>query len=70
MSPLTLTPNLTDPDGFYASLVAAHEGLTDAESAAFNARLVLILANQIGAADVLDAAIKAAQPLQSKPNDQ
>ena len=27
------TPNLTDHDGFYADLLAAHKGLSDAESA-------------------------------------
>ena len=57
---LTLTPNIPDPDGFYDRLLAAHEGLSDADSAALNARLVLILANQIGNRQALDAAIAAA----------
>ena len=35
-------------DDFYARLIAAHEGLTFAESARLNARLVLILANAVG----------------------
>ena len=29
--------NLESPDGFYADLIAAHEGLTKAESDAYNA---------------------------------
>ena len=58
--PLTLSPNIPDPDGFYDRLIAAHDGLSDAESAALNARLVLILANQIGEREVLDAALDAA----------
>ncbi|MBI4694874.1 MAG: DUF2783 domain-containing protein [Gammaproteobacteria bacterium] len=57
------TPNLTDPDGFFAALMALHEGLSDAESRRLDARLVLLLANQIGdpavLADVLAAARRA-----------
>ena len=45
MSQLITTPNMADPDGLYASLLAAHRGLTEAESHAMNARLVLVLAN-------------------------
>jgi hypothetical protein len=58
--PLTLEPNLEDPDGFFADLIAAHDGLSDAESAALNARLILVLANQIGDRDTLRAALQAA----------
>jgi hypothetical protein len=57
---LTLTPNIPDPDGFYAALLAAHKPLTQAQSEAFNARLILILANHIGDRAVLDQALKAA----------
>ena len=35
-------------DDVYALLIGAHEGLSDADSAALNARLVLILANAVG----------------------
>ncbi|GHC38243.1 MULTISPECIES: DUF2783 domain-containing protein [Gemmobacter] len=58
---LILTPNITDPDGFYARLIAAHDGLSDEESAALNARLILVLANQIGNAAVLEQALAVAQ---------
>lgn len=58
---LTLDPNISDPDGFYEALIRAHEGLTEEESAAFNARLILILANQVGDADTLRAALEAAR---------
>jgi hypothetical protein len=44
VSDLIFTPNIPDPDGFYAELIAAHEGLSDDGSTALNARLVLILA--------------------------
>ncbi|MYF89623.1 MAG: DUF2783 domain-containing protein [Boseongicola sp. SB0676_bin_33] len=58
---LNLEPNLSDPDGFYAALLKAHEGLSDKESLELNARLVLVLANQIGDPDTLAAAIEAAK---------
>jgi hypothetical protein len=58
---LVLTPNIPDPDGFYAELIAAHDGLSDEGSASLNARLVLILANHIGARDVLTEALTAAR---------
>ncbi|MCV2881248.1 DUF2783 domain-containing protein [Actibacterium sp. XHP0104] len=60
MSDLTLTPNIPGADDFYAELIAAHEGLTDAESQAFNARLVLLLANHIGDRTVISQALAAA----------
>ena len=53
-------PNIPDPDGFYAALVAAHQGLTDAQSAELNARLVFLLANQLGDQRTLLECIEAA----------
>ena len=57
---LNTNPNIPDPDGFYAELLDAHEDLSDEESAAFNARLILIMANHIGDRAVLTAALAAA----------
>mgnify|MGYP003624295504 CR=1 FL=1 len=34
-------------DAFYNCLMAAHDGLSEAQSHALNARLILILANEI-----------------------
>ena len=51
----------TDADGFYEQLLDAHQGLTPAQSEALNARLILLLSNQIGDAAVLSACIVAAQ---------
>ncbi|MEM9048063.1 MAG: DUF2783 domain-containing protein [Pseudomonadota bacterium] len=62
---LIVTPNIADPDGFYAELLALHEGLSAAESHALNARLVLVLANQIGDRAVLSAALAAARDTKS-----
>jgi hypothetical protein len=59
---LTLEPNIKDPDGFYAELLAAHEGLSREDSEALNARLVLILANHVGDRDTIRAALEAARP--------
>jgi hypothetical protein len=38
----------------------AHDGLSKEESEAFNARLILILANHVGDSDVLTEALRAA----------
>lgn len=66
--PLNLSPNIPDPDGFYDQLLLAHQGLSKAESDALNARLILILANHIGAPDVLRATLEAARL--ERPGDQ
>jgi hypothetical protein len=58
---LILTPNIARADDFYADLIAAHEGLTKAESDALNARLVLILANHVGNETILAQALSAAR---------
>ena len=58
---LIATPNLDAPDDFYEALIEAHQGLSTEESHAFNARLVLVLANHIGALSVLREAFTAAQ---------
>ena len=57
---LNTAPNIPDPDGFYAELLNAHDGLSDDDSIAFNARLILILANHIGDRAVLTEALAAA----------
>ena len=58
---LITEPNLERPDDVYEALLAAHQGLTPAQSHDLNARLVLLLANQIGRLDVLKAAFAAAR---------
>lgn len=55
------TLNLQDADGFYEQLLDAHEGLDDEQSALLNARLVLLLANQVGDARVLKECVEAAK---------
>ena len=57
---LSTSPNLQNPDDFYEALLDAHQGLTFEASHTLNARLVLILANQIGRQDVLVQALTVA----------
>lgn len=57
---LNTNPNISDPDGFYDELLAAHDGLTKDQSDALNARLILILANHVGDRETLREALKAA----------
>jgi len=67
---LTTTWNLgTDGDDLYARLMAAHEGLSDDESARLNVRLVLLLVNHIGDRAVLEEAIAAARPSRPEPTN-
>ncbi|HBG99778.1 MAG: DUF2783 domain-containing protein [Rhodobacteraceae bacterium] len=54
-------PNMDDPDGIYADLLAAHAGLDADASAALNARLVLILANHLGRRETIAAALALAR---------
>lgn len=61
MATLVTDPNIAAPDDFYEALIEAHRGLTDAQSALVNAKLVLLLANHIGDAGVLQAALAAAR---------
>ena len=57
---------LDDPDAAFRLLVEAHRGLGEAESAALNARLVLILANQLGdRALALTACAQSSSPRRS-----
>jgi hypothetical protein len=55
--------NLQDADGFYELLLDAHEGLSPEQSQLLNARLILLLANQIGDAKVLMECIEAARTM-------
>jgi len=58
---LQTEPNLEAPDAFYEALIDTHRDLSEAQSQALNARLVLLLANHIGRLDVLQQALKTAR---------
>lgn len=64
---LIVKPNIPDADGFYAELLATHQGLDEAASHALNARLVLILANHVGNREALAEALRLARPAGQAP---
>ena len=57
---MKVDPTLQSPDDFYERLLDAHRGLSADESAQLNARLILLLANQIGDDQVLADCVAAA----------
>ena len=68
MPPLNIEPNIAAPDEFYEALIDAHRGLTVQQSQALNARLILILANQIGDVGLLREALgHARQGIEDAP---
>ena len=58
---LNTDPNIADPDGFYEALVGIHRDLTPEQSQLVNAKLILLLANHIGDAEVLGDAMRRAR---------
>lgn len=48
-------------DAFYSALMDAHTGLSEGQSHALNARLVLIMANEIADLAVLETLLNAAR---------
>lgn len=66
MKPITAMKtalNLQDADAFYEQLLDAHQGLDRDASELLNARLILLLANQVGDAAVLRECVEAAARL-------
>ncbi len=58
---LNTRPNIAAVDDFYHELIDLHRDLSDEQSAVVNAKLILLLANQIGDRDVLREAMRAAR---------
>jgi hypothetical protein len=58
---LSTSSNFAKPDDAFRAIVEAHRGLSDEQSADFDAALVLILANHIGDFNVLREAIALAK---------
>jgi len=52
---------LSDPDGFYEALIGLHQDLSESQSQQVNARLILLLSNQIGDCAVLREAMQLAR---------
>jgi hypothetical protein len=70
--PLQLQPNLAEPgeryfrdftpgDDFYEALIETHRDLSDEQSQMLNAKLILLLANQVGDISVLREALAIAR---------
>lgn len=60
---MNTTLNFQDADAFYEQLLDAHAGLSREDAELLNARLILLLANQVGNAQVLKDCIDAARKL-------
>jgi len=61
MNRLNIELNIADPDAFYEKLIDAHNGLTEEQSHFLNAKLVLLLANHLGDAQILQEALALAR---------
>jgi hypothetical protein len=61
MATLNIEPNIARPDDFYEVLIDTHRDLTLEQSQMVNAKLILLLANHIGDADVLRQAMDRAR---------
>ncbi len=61
MAKLVTASQFANPDAAYVALVEVRRNLSDADAAALDAKLVLILANHIGDLDVLNEAIALAR---------
>jgi hypothetical protein len=58
---LSTSSNFAKPDDAFRAILEAHRGLSDEQSADFDAALVLILANHVGDIGVLREAIALAR---------
>ena len=60
---MKLALHFQDADAFYEQLLDAHAGLSREDSELLNARLILLLANQVGDSRVLSECIEAAREI-------
>ena len=66
MSELNLEPNFSDADAFYAALADVHRDRSAEASERINARLILLLANQVGDQQILEQALAIAGRIESE----
>lgn len=59
--PLNHQPNIASPDSFYEELIHAQRDMNDEQADMLLAKLVLILANQVGDRAVLSEALALAR---------
>jgi hypothetical protein len=67
MAKLVTASRFANPDADYDALVEARRNLSDADAAALDTKLVLILANHLGDLDVLSEAIALASEPAGSP---
>jgi len=68
MSELNLDSNFSDADAFYAALADIHRDRSPEDSEQINARLILLLANQVGDQTILEQALAIAGQMNSETN--
>ena len=61
MAQLRTDNRLTAPDDLYARLIEAYRDLDEAESHKLSAKLILLLANHVGDAEVFEQALSIAR---------
>lgn len=61
MATLNIESNIARPDDFYEELIDMHRDLTSEQSRLVDAKLILLLANHIGDAEVLSDAMQRAR---------
>ena len=66
MSELNLDSNFSDADAFYAALADIHRDRSPEHSEKINARLILLLANQVGDQAILEQALAIAGQIDSE----
>lgn len=57
---INLSPNIDNPDEFYATLIAHQQNLDDDTATAFYARVIFLLANHIGDQETIMQALHLA----------
>ena len=68
---LRTQPHIEQPDDFYETLINLHRGLSAEQSQLVNAKLILLLANHIGDAEVLNEAMAiASETIVSNPQSE
>lgn len=68
---LQISSSIKDADSIYERLIGLHQGCSEAESLRLNARLILLLINHIGDAEiVLEAIARAGHAPDAKEADQ
>ena len=66
MKELNLQANFSDADAFYAALADVHRDRSPEASEQINARLILLLANQVGDQHILEQALAIAGQINSE----